>query len=624
MTRKLPVYLGVLAGVLLATGALFGWLAATGHGSAAGAVLLVGNLLVTAWLCWGLWVWRYVPWVGWVTRVLVLTLFAQLTANAAFALDLPGFGRLVIGAWAMGAAFYVGLSLLRLAFVAGHPILGVARTMLDEAIRQKVGLIFVVILVILVPMLPLILADSRLEYRVSNFLRYSLFVTGLLLSIMTILLCARSVSREVESKIAFVTLTKPVARWQYLVGKWVGVMGLNAVLLAVAGVGVYTLTLTVAQQPAQDPLDAAAVKDQVLTARVVLKPDEVDAGQLRREVDAKLERLRQLAPDEYMAQDPLTGERRPIPFEDLPEKLATPLQAEVVSEWLRIGARGSKVYRFSGLDDAESYGPFVQLRLKPKAIGAAPPDKKLQLWFRANGRELPFVAEINGQVREMQMPRIAEDKFAIVRIPTDTISEEGTIDLEVFNGGRGAPAQPDIRFSPVDGMEMLYTTGTFGPNLIKALVVIWVRLMFLAMLGLAAATFLGFPTACLLSGLVFFAAAFSGYLDESLGQYGAFPDDELPWWQQLLGAPAAFIAKLAEGEWYDAFKVVIRTIGEVFRLFVPSLGEYNPVPLVAEGKAVTLDLIGGALLWVGGVWTGALALIGITLFHRRELAQVTV
>ncbi|MEM1446523.1 MAG: ABC transporter permease subunit [Planctomycetota bacterium] len=624
MTRKFPVYLGVLLGLLLLVGALAGFLFGTDQTTAARWIVVVGNVLISAWLVWGLWVWRDVPWVAWLSRLLILGLTTQLLASSAFAMGLPGLGAMALGAGGMGLAFMLGLALLKFLFNIGHPILGVARTILDEAIRQRIGLIFVVILVVFVPLLPLILSDTRLEYRVSNFLRYSMFITALVLSLMTILLCARSVAREMESKVAFTTLTKPIARWEYLVGKWVGVTGLNAVLLAVAGIGIYAFTLSIAQTPAQDRLDAAAVQDSVLTARVSVRPDEVGEGQILGSLEERLDLLRLQEPELYTRVDPLTGERRPIALENLPPELSQPLQAQVISEWLSIPPRSSKTYRFSGLGDAASYGDFLQLRFKPEARGAAPPDRRLQLWFRANGRELPFILEQGGEVVESLMPRVAEDKFALIRIPADAVSAGGTIDLEIFNGGRGAPAQGTVTFNPADGMEMLYNVGGFEANLAKGLGLLWFRLMFLAMLGIASATFLGFPTACLLCGMVFVAAVGAGYLNESLDQYGAFAAEDLNWWQTVVGVVITFVNKLSEGEFWEAFEVIIRTIGELFTFIVPDLSEYNPTPLIADGKAVTWSLLGGGFVWVGAVWTGLLGLLAAWMFGRREVAKVTV
>lgn len=624
MTRSLPAWLGILGGLVALSAGLVVLLSAQGHDAAAHAVLVTGNALVSTWVVWGLIVWHAVPWVAWVTRVLVLTLVAQLLASLCYALGMTGAAMLVVGAWGMGVAFYIGLSLLRLALVGGHPVLGVARTMLDEAIRQKVGLIFVVILVVLVPMLPLILSDSRLEYRVSNFLRYSMFVTGMLLSVMTILLAARSLATDMDSKVSYTTLVKPVPRWQYLLGKWLGIMMLNAVLLAVAGVGIYTFTRVLTrdvQRDAMDVLDAAAVTEQVLTARVGVVPSEAQPGELRALVEARLDQLRKnLRPsdldyDVYFS--PATGQA--VPFDALPESVRIELQNAAVSDWLSIPDRGSKTYRFTGLEDAASYTDLVQLRFKPEARGSAPPDKKVQLFFRVNGREYRNPATVNGMV-----PRLAEDRFHVLYIPTEVIGEDGVLELEVFSGGRGAPPQPSISFNPADGLQVLYRVGGFETNLVKALAMLWVRLMFLAMLGLAAATFLGFPVACMLCGLVFVAAAGSAYLAESLKQYGSFPKDSLPMWQQVLGFFDVVQTKIGEGKYYDAFKAVIRLIGELFTAMVPSLGDYNPAPMLADGRAITLGALGSAAAKVGGLWTGVLGLVAAAIFHRREVAEVTV
>ncbi len=60
----------------------------------------------------------------------------------------------------MAVLFIVGLELLRLAFSPGWGVLGVARTLVDEAIRMKMALIFVIMLLLFVPLLPFILGGE--------------------------------------------------------------------------------------------------------------------------------------------------------------------------------------------------------------------------------------------------------------------------------------------------------------------------------------------------------------------------------------------------------------------------------------------------------------------------------
>src|SRR5690606_16375864 len=116
-----------------------------------------------------------------------------------------------------------------------------------------------------------------------------------------------------------------------------------------------------------------------------------------------------------------------------------------------------------------------------------------------------------------------------------------------------------VRFNAADGLQVLYRVGSFEANLARSLVLLWVRLGFLAMLGLTAGTFLGFPVACVLSLMVYTAAALSGYLHESLTQYVALGvSNDMTAFDQLVSVPAQFFGQLAEGHVWEAAKILIR------------------------------------------------------------------
>ncbi|BAM03724.1 ABC transporter permease [Phycisphaera mikurensis] len=612
------LYLGILVGLLALFGAIAGWAYAGANVAAATGLAVVGNALVSAWLLYGLFAFRGIAWVAWLGRGVAVTLAVQALAAALWALGFEGAVRLVLGVWAMGAVFYVGLVLLRLALGRGGAVLAVGRTTLDEAIRQKAGLVFVCLALVLVPMLPLILSDTRLSYRVSNFLRYSSFVTGTLLSVMTLVLACRTVTRELDDRIAFTTLTKPLPRWKYLAGKWAGLMGLNALLVAVSGVGIYAFTAVLTADipnQAMDRLDADAVTGQILVARVSAAPQMQSEEMFNAALSARLQELQERDPETFG--EPGTGGAQ------LPPEVAGQVIAEVLGKWLAVPYRGSGTYRFEGLADAKERGGFAQLRLKPESRGAAPPDRKLQLNFRINGRPYRNPQTVGGVV-----PRLADDRYHVLEVPVEEIADDGSLTVTIENGGPGSNLggmdQPTVAFNPSDGLQVFYRVGGFAQNLAAAMTLLWVRLGFLTALGLAAATFLGFPVAVLFCGLVFAAATGSGYLSESLASYAAFPTAGLPLWRQAIGFVELLYSKLAAGEVVDALKAIIRLVGELFAFFVPSLGGYNPTPLLADGQAITAELLGRAFFWVGLVWSGAVFLFGVLVFQRREIAQVTV
>ena len=54
---------------------------------------------------------------------------------------------------------------------------------------------------------------------------------------------------EIATRQIHMTLTKPLGRVQYLLGKWLGIVLLNAVLLVVAGIATYGFTTAIASNP---------------------------------------------------------------------------------------------------------------------------------------------------------------------------------------------------------------------------------------------------------------------------------------------------------------------------------------------------------------------------------------
>ena len=101
---------------------------------------------------------------------------------------------------------------------------------------------------------------------------YAMILVTLLLSLLTILLATLTITRELEYRQIFLTMSKPVSRGQYLLGKWLGLAVLNALLVSVSGVAIYTYTRLIADQPAMNLNDVLEAREEVLTARRSIKP----------------------------------------------------------------------------------------------------------------------------------------------------------------------------------------------------------------------------------------------------------------------------------------------------------------------------------------------------------------
>ena len=605
------VWLAIWLLLGLATGGFWFFLQAQDATTLARVVYVLGGLLTAGWTVAGLAWWNDIHWVAKISRVILLTLGLGLLAGLCLSLGYRAPAIMCAGIWAMAVSFILGLELIRLLLAPGWPVLGVARTLVDEAIRMKMALIFVIMLILLVPFLPLMLGgETRLQYRLESFLTYSLTVVSGLLSVMTILLAARTVSGELTDKQAFLSLTKPISRPAYLAGKWIGIMALNLLLLVVSGVGVYAFVQVLRQQPAMDLADYAAVSEQVLTARASAEPVPNDRSVLAIDFEKRLEdlRLRGLAPTLYgQPGDPISR------VSDVQRQR---IQLDALRNWLTIPPRNRATYRFTGLSQAKDTGPTLQLTLQPKAT-QTPPDNLLRMQLLVNGRD--FVDFRSGQ----PLPPVRNNTLHTAYLLTEDIRPDGTLDLTIVNTGAEL-GQSSISFVPGEGMTVFYKVGPFSMNLAKGLLVMWVRLGFLAALGLAAATFLGFPVACLFCFLVFFAAVGSEYLSESLSSYASLPRDEVPWWDKSVLVVQKFLGQVQSGEFFDAFKLLIRLIGEAFTFIVPPMARYSPTTEIAYGRAIGSPMITGVLLRIGLVSTGVAALAAAFIFSRREVARVTV
>jgi hypothetical protein len=170
------------------------------------------------------------------------------------------------GVIGMAAGCWLGLAGIHLALSASTGITGVARAVLDEAVRMRASLGLALLVLVLVPTLPLALDHSeRLHYRMQFLLSWSLGITGVILALLTIVLACGSICGDIDSGRIHMTLVKPLRRWEYLLGKWLGIALFDLLMVALAGAGTATFVRLLAATEATDAQDRAAVTDQVLT-----------------------------------------------------------------------------------------------------------------------------------------------------------------------------------------------------------------------------------------------------------------------------------------------------------------------------------------------------------------------
>lgn len=556
----------------------------------------VGVALVIIWLGLAL---TYLALLG--AAALVVLLLGRSDATRDWAVV---FGGVI----ALAAAFSALLQGARLALAGSTPVLSIARNVLAEAVRMRVSLVLLAILAFAMASLPgLLSSESALRFRVQSFLQYGTGGSFWIIALLIVLFSVATVAFEQRDKLIWQTMTKPVAPWEYILGKWLGVVTLAAVLLTVVSAGVFLFTEHLRSQKAigesapfvsEIPNDIAEdrliLESQVLTARRTRQPVweyERDSPEFLAAVASYLESQRRSNPQ--FAKIPGTQE------DDL--KLLGEIEESLwksANEHLRVIEAPNlsydpplvyfRAFQFPDLAPARSSDTPVVLSYKIDA-GTNNPTHFYDLEFRVNLENkgyYPFRRETPVGVRQT------------VTIPSDAVNQDGVLEVGIANFGlRGAvDASEPIRFPP-GGLEVSYTVGSWRVNFLRAMVIFWVKIAALAMVGIACATCLSFPVAVLVALTVFLGAESTSFITTSLESYST--EDR----QRNVIIYKWLIARIAEG------------VTAFFRPYA----DLKPTTRLVSGQLLSWGTfaMGTMVLMVFTIATYGLSVL---IFRRRELA----
>jgi ABC-2 family transporter protein len=457
-------------------------------------------------------------------------------------------------------------------------IWAVARQTISEGIRMRIALIFIAIVVMLVVGLPFSLRnEDSVSSAVQTFLSLSLRSISFVLCLLTVFL-SRSISDELSGKQILILMTKPIPRWQFVVGKWLGIITLNASLVAFAGVGIYTGGKLMSHFPPRDELDKARLVEQVLTARHVTEaklPDftamAVEAFEDRLETGGYANAL-QLNRDEEIHR----------------------FKADLNTRWRTVAPLEARQFDFENIRCERSPDKTLQLRYMANVF-RYPPDEILRaLWV--------FGDVDKGTPLYYRERRDMISRVHSISVPTDAVAPDRTLTVRFFNRNP-FPDEPqfgNIVSFPVDeNVAVLFNVGTFGGNLFRVLSLLMCKLMVLAAFAVLMACIFSFPVACLISFTFLAMASASAFLGDSAN----FLDDE--------GVGGVF-------------KMFVTAAYNVAFALIPNFAHYDGTDVFVDGRNVTLKWILNAigsllLLYTTGIITAA-----CVIFQRREVSEASI
>lgn len=534
---------------------------------------------------------------------------------------------LFFGGWLTLAGF----ALVRFVLRFGFGPLAIARTVIDEAVRNKTVLVLLSLLLLTLAAWPYFSTSAALKvpqplrYQIQSFLSFSSMATATLLGAVTILFAAYSVSTDINVRRTGDVFVKPLSRFMYLLGKWLGVILMMAVVLSVQTVLVWGVArLWLARNYAIDEIDQAAVYEHVLVARAETFP-------LPAEPFEKLafEKLGTMIRDE----PELVARRGRL-------NILADLIMEERSGFLRIpyGTFGS--YKFTGLGKARQRALELEERLAgnseliaarlrdelgvqiapqdislttigthARALGIDVKPGLLQWRFMVTGINSYASAtgkvdvRINGATLAAPITYVI-DRVQVVDLPATYVGEDGVLLLEIGNVHADSLGRTrTMQFETGTWIQIYHVEGGFAPNLLRASFVQFVRLTFLAMLGVVTGALWSFPVAATFSLCLWLLAAGGPWLQETLSTRVA--DTEV--------APVD-----------TAFNSLVLPLVRMIASLLSRYGMVDGSTLLVDGRYISYQSVLHQTVWVGVVWMGLLLAVGGFLFWRREIARVQV
>lgn len=507
---------------------------------------------------------------------------------------------LIVGIAALTASFTALLRVVRILLGGASPTFAVARNVLDEAVRMRISMVFIVLLIFGLAALPGWLdQEAFLRYRIQSFMQYATGGAFWLIAVLVLTFSVSSVTFEQRDKVIWQTMTKPVRAWQYVLGKWLGVVTLAAVLLGVSASGIFLFTEYLRNQPANGENsayrtpegggylseDRFIIETQVLAARESVQPNpaEIDEEQLRANVEAFVDSEMQRMSEGGERSEWLNSKREEIRaryFKDLPQSVELAFRT--------IAPGQNRRYTFSGLDGVRDSSSPLLLRLKVNA-GGNMPDQLYKITILAS----------DGSRRDLEAPL---NQIISVRPPIlpTAVDPEGKFEIEIYNGqlmgNQLIPNAESISFPP-DGMELSYARGSYRVNFFRCMSVLWVKLAFLAMIGVCAGTFLSFPVACLVAFAVFFAAEGASSVLTAVDYYRTEDQQgNMLWFPTLVAKVATWVSR--------PFKVY---------------SDLDPPKRLVEGLRLSWAQMATGIV-VLTTATSAMFVVAVLIFRRRELA----
>ena len=445
-------------------------------------------------------------------------------------------------------------------------ILAIAQTTIRGSLRSRVVHVLLALL-LAVTLLPVILrGDGTLHGQLQLSLTYSLGMVGAVLSLVTVWLGCTQISLDIESHRIHLILTKPVPVLTLWLGKLLGIMAIQIVLLSVSAATILALTHWKLSQ-AENKAELAELKANVLTGRRVFDTDRPSLDELVKQeyrrrlheglIDTRLPEVAQLS----TLQRELKGHLDEIPFSMTREWVIKGLPQLGPDEIVHLRYR---IYRAQ-----------VKSRVRERTEG---------VWHVKEATSKRFVSQPRDAMSGVFLELPISGKF---------ISEDGELKVAYTNFD---PEQRVAIIQHIDGPSALLPAVSFANNYTRA-----VLLVLLHVVAIAAFS-------CALGGA--FSTGAAAFLVCAYLALGALVDFQTP----------------AKGEMDvpggDAISQIQYQVRRGVRFITVGANEFSGISSLSHGRLIELSYIFTVAVKLLLIRALPVSLVGLLLLRQRELGAV--
>jgi hypothetical protein len=468
------------------------------------------------------------------------------------------------------------------------------------SVRSHIFHILSLVLLAAIAILPnTVLGDGTASGYIQVSLKYCLGAIGFILSLSIIWVGCFILSNDLETYQIHMVFTKPVSRAKVWVGKCIGVVLIHATLLFVSSMIVYSLILWQFYKKPFTAEEKSRIENEVLVGRRVFLPELPD-------IDTKV-RLEYGRRIKYLKSAQAENFQKLSDFEK--GKMLRELRNQIVAQYGEVnpGPSNTRKWNFKGLSTDIKTPLYFRYRTYVGKISSKDQRETMGMWSvrllmpadenvkdRKPGEE---VAMKEIFIPKSQYPeRLMCGVFHELALSPGTIDKAGVVTVAFTNFDlEGKP----VFFQAADGPKLLIKTGSFLENYLRAVFMIFLKLLFLAGLACAAGGILSMPTAVFVVLSYLLIGIFATFVIDS----DSASEEE----------PSQF-EKIQE--------VAGRMMGHALLWGIIPMHKFEVTDEVANGELIEAKFIAKTFFEFFILRGLPIFLVGVWLYRRREMGTI--